>query len=77
METELVENIYWAVHTFLLQFQTWSFSPLAEETYSLKPILCFWPIQTDGRDKSQLTLTVVGMGSEGFIEVALSCFFVF
>ncbi|XP_035460487.2 cilia- and flagella-associated protein 65 isoform X2 [Scophthalmus maximus] len=56
------------LHPNEISFQTWSFSPLAEETYSLKPILCFWPIQTDGRDKSQLTLTVVGMGSEGFIE---------
>ncbi|XP_040004712.1 cilia- and flagella-associated protein 65 isoform X2 [Xiphias gladius] len=48
--------------------QTWSFSPLTEKTYSLKPTLTFWPIQTDERNKSHLTLKVVGMGSKGFIE---------
>ncbi|XP_070694450.1 cilia- and flagella-associated protein 65 [Pempheris klunzingeri] len=48
--------------------QTWSFSPQEEKTYKLKPILTFWPIQTPGCNESQLTLTVVGMGSKGFIE---------
>lgn len=58
-----------------LQVQTWSFSPLAEKTYTLKPTLTFWPIQTPGCNKSHLTLKVLGMGSKGFIEVWLSlCF---
>ncbi|XP_070832675.1 LOW QUALITY PROTEIN: cilia- and flagella-associated protein 65 [Chaetodon trifascialis] len=48
--------------------QIWSFSPLAEKTYTLKPTLTFWPIQTPGCNKSQLTLEVVGVGSKGFIE---------
>ncbi|KAM7380772.1 hypothetical protein PAMP_004045 [Pampus punctatissimus] len=48
--------------------QTWSFSPLAERTYTLKPILTFWPTQTPECNESHLTLTVVGMGSKGFIE---------
>lgn len=61
-----------------LQVQIWSFSPLAEKTYTLRPTLTFWPIQTPGCNKSQLTLKVVGMGSKGFIEVGLSfcmCYF--
>ncbi|XP_033474057.2 cilia- and flagella-associated protein 65 [Epinephelus lanceolatus] len=48
--------------------QIWSFSPLAEKIYTLKPTLTFWPVQTPGCNKSQLTLKVVGMGSKGFIE---------
>ncbi|XP_069010849.1 cilia- and flagella-associated protein 65 [Embiotoca jacksoni] len=48
--------------------QTWSFTPLAEETYTLKPTLTFWPIRTDGSNRSHLTLTVVGTGSKGSIE---------
>ncbi|XP_071348758.1 cilia- and flagella-associated protein 65 isoform X2 [Trachinotus anak] len=48
--------------------QTWSFTPLAEKTYTLKPTLTFWPVQTDGCQKSHLTLKVVGIGSKGFIE---------
>uniref|UniRef100_A0A671V1Z9 Cilia and flagella associated protein 65 n=1 Tax=Sparus aurata TaxID=8175 RepID=A0A671V1Z9_SPAAU len=49
--------------------QIWSFSPLAEETYTLKPTLTFWPIQTPGCNMSQLSLKVVGEGCKGFIEV--------
>ncbi|KAM9851178.1 cilia- and flagella-associated protein 65 [Aulostomus maculatus] len=48
-------------------FQTWSFSPLEEKTYTLEPTLTFWPTQFPGY-KSLLTLNVVGMGSKGFIE---------
>ncbi|XP_070771214.1 cilia- and flagella-associated protein 65 [Enoplosus armatus] len=48
--------------------QIWSFSPLAEKTYTLKATLTFWPIQTPGCNESHLTLKVVGMGSKGFIE---------
>ncbi|KAJ4933197.1 hypothetical protein JOQ06_030032 [Pogonophryne albipinna] len=48
--------------------QTWSFSPLEEKTYTLKPTFTFWSMQTTGCNKSQLTLVVVGTGSKGFIE---------
>ncbi|XP_044073745.1 cilia- and flagella-associated protein 65 isoform X2 [Siniperca chuatsi] len=48
--------------------QIWSFSPMAEKTYTLKPTLTFWPIQTPGSNESHLTLKVVGIGSKGFIE---------
>ncbi|XP_037646659.1 cilia- and flagella-associated protein 65 isoform X1 [Sebastes umbrosus] len=48
--------------------QIWSFSPLEEKRYTLKPTLSFWPIQTPGCNMSHLTLKVVGMGSKGFIE---------
>uniref|UniRef100_UPI0037E8BD37 cilia- and flagella-associated protein 65 n=1 Tax=Semicossyphus pulcher TaxID=241346 RepID=UPI0037E8BD37 len=48
--------------------QIWSFSPLEEKSYTLKPTLTFWPIQTPGSNKSQLTLNVVGMGSQGYIK---------
>ncbi|KAL6100579.1 cfap65 [Pungitius sinensis] len=48
--------------------QIWSFSPLYEKTYTLKPTLSFWPIQTPGCNKSHLTLEVVGSGSKGLIE---------
>ncbi|XP_077947353.1 cilia- and flagella-associated protein 65 isoform X2 [Gasterosteus aculeatus] len=48
--------------------QIWSFSPLCEKTYTLKPTLSFWPIQTPGCNKSHLTLEVVGSGSKGSIE---------
>lgn len=49
----------------------WFFRPMEEKTYTLRPTLDFWPIQTPGCDKSKLALTVVGMGCEGFIEVQL------
>uniref|UniRef100_A0A3Q0SAU0 Si:ch1073-349o24.2 n=1 Tax=Amphilophus citrinellus TaxID=61819 RepID=A0A3Q0SAU0_AMPCI len=48
--------------------QTWSFTPLAEKTYTLEPTLTYWPIQTGGPNKSHLTLVVEGMGSRGSIE---------
>ncbi|XP_067459268.1 cilia- and flagella-associated protein 65 [Thunnus thynnus] len=48
--------------------QTWSFSPLAEKTYTLKPTLTFWPTQTPECNISHLTLKVVGTGSIGFIK---------
>ncbi|GAA6231328.1 coiled-coil domain-containing protein 108 [Lates japonicus] len=56
------------LHPNEISILTWSFSPLAERAYTLKPTLTFWPIQTDGCNKSHLTLKVVGMGSTGFIE---------
>ncbi|XP_056292370.1 cilia- and flagella-associated protein 65 [Pseudoliparis swirei] len=48
--------------------QIWSFSPLEEKAYTLKPTLTFWPVQTPGCNESHLTLKVVGFGSQGFIE---------
>ncbi|XP_068557648.1 cilia- and flagella-associated protein 65 [Cebidichthys violaceus] len=48
--------------------QIWSFRPQGEKTYTLKPTLTFWPIQTPGCNESHLTLKVVGLGSKGFIE---------
>ncbi|KAM9346883.1 cilia- and flagella-associated protein 65 [Symphorus nematophorus] len=48
--------------------QMWSFTPLAEKTYTLTPTLTFWPTQTPESNKFQLTLKVEGTGSEGFIE---------
>lgn len=67
---------YYCLYWLTLQVQTWSFSPLAEKTYTLKPTLTFWPTQIPECNKSHLTLKVVGMGSKGFIEVGLSCWFV-
>ncbi|XP_053184754.1 cilia- and flagella-associated protein 65 [Scomber japonicus] len=48
--------------------QTWSFSPLEEKAYTLKPTLTFWPTQTPECNTSQLTLKVVGCGCIGVIE---------
>ncbi|KAK9537382.1 hypothetical protein VZT92_005007 [Zoarces viviparus] len=48
--------------------QMWSFSPLAEQTYTLKPTLTFWPIQSPRLNVSHVALNVVGLGSKGFIE---------
>uniref|UniRef100_A0A8C6VY14 Si:ch1073-349o24.2 n=1 Tax=Nothobranchius furzeri TaxID=105023 RepID=A0A8C6VY14_NOTFU len=50
----------------------WTFSPLAEESYTLQPTLNFWPVQSDGSKRWNLTLEVVGRGAKGFIEVGLS-----
>ncbi|XP_070400520.1 cilia- and flagella-associated protein 65 isoform X3 [Nothobranchius furzeri] len=49
--------------------QVWTFSPLAEESYTLQPTLNFWPVQSDGSKRWNLTLEVVGRGAKGFIEV--------
>ena len=65
-------ELFYTFHN--LQVQIWSFSPLAEETYTLKPTLTFWPMQTPGCNMSQLTLKVVGEGSKGFIEVRLKLY---
>ncbi|CAL8266013.1 unnamed protein product [Lota lota] len=48
--------------------QTWSFSPLEETTYHLKPSLTFWPIQTPGCETSRLGLEVTAMGCQGTIQ---------
>lgn len=51
------------------QAQIWSFSPCEEKTYTVRPTLTFWPVQTPGSNESQLRLKVVGIGFKGFIEV--------
>lgn len=66
--------IWYCFHWLTLQFQTWSFSPLEEKTYTIEPTITFWPIQTPGCNKSQLPLKVVGVGAKGFIEVWLPVF---
>ncbi|KAK2906267.1 cilia- and flagella-associated protein 65 [Channa argus] len=63
-----VEPAAGELHPNEISVQTWSFSPLAQETYTVKPILTFWPIQTDGCNMSELSLKVEGMGSSGFIK---------
>ncbi|KAK5609720.1 hypothetical protein CRENBAI_024656 [Crenichthys baileyi] len=45
--------------------QTWSFSPLAEKTYTFKPTLSF---QSDDSEELHLTLELIGMSSTGSIE---------
>nr|XP_046260401.1 cilia- and flagella-associated protein 65 isoform X2 [Scatophagus argus] len=67
-ELIFVEPAAGELHPNESSVQLWSFSPLAEKAYTLKPTLTFWPMQTPGCNKSQLTLKVVGMGSKGFIE---------
>ncbi|KAM8857620.1 cilia- and flagella-associated protein 65 isoform 2-T2 [Synchiropus picturatus] len=47
--------------------QAWTFSPQAEETYTAKPSLSFWPVQTPGSNKSQMSLSVVGVGAVGLL----------
>lgn len=51
--------------------QMWTFSPLAENAYTLEPTLTYWPVQSHGSIKSHLTLVVEGVGSRGWIEVEL------
>ncbi|KAL0985623.1 hypothetical protein UPYG_G00159560 [Umbra pygmaea] len=48
--------------------QTWSFKPLEEMVYNLKPNLTFWAIQMPGSKKSRLSLKFVGMASKGSIK---------
>lgn len=67
--------IYWAVGLLLLQIQMWSFCPLEEKTYTIKPTLTFWSIQSDGSNKAHLALEVVGIGSKGSLQVGLSLAF--
>ncbi|KAM3608146.1 uncharacterized protein V6R79_020059 [Siganus canaliculatus] len=48
--------------------QMWSFSPLAEKSYSLTSTLTYWPIHAPGSDRSQLTLRLLGVACKGFIK---------
>ncbi|RVE57706.1 hypothetical protein OJAV_G00201940, partial [Oryzias javanicus] len=52
--------------------QVWSFRPGSEKTHQTKPTLTFWPVQSDGSEKSQLTLELVGTGSRGSIKAETS-----
>ncbi|KAM6946159.1 cilia- and flagella-associated protein 65 [Aplochiton taeniatus] len=47
---------------------TWTFNPLEETVYTLKPHIHFWPIQNPACRKSHLQLKVLGMSSKGSIQ---------
>ncbi|KAJ8383584.1 hypothetical protein AAFF_G00216570 [Aldrovandia affinis] len=51
------------------QVLKWSFSPLAEMLYTLRPSLTFWPVEATGNRKSRLCIQVVGLASTGSIQV--------
>nr|XP_023695931.1 cilia- and flagella-associated protein 65 isoform X2 [Paramormyrops kingsleyae] len=48
--------------------QVWSFTPLAESLYTLKPSLMFWPTQSPGCRKSRLSVRVMGFATQGSIQ---------
>ncbi|XP_066544141.1 cilia- and flagella-associated protein 65 isoform X2 [Amia ocellicauda] len=52
--------------------QTWSFTPLAETQYCLKPCLVFCPLRTQSSissiKKTRLSLRVMGLAAQGTIE---------
>ncbi|KAG7330997.1 hypothetical protein KOW79_004966 [Hemibagrus wyckioides] len=50
------------------QIQTWSFTPLEEMAYNMKPSLIFWPIQKPECKRSRLSLKVVGLSAKGSIQ---------
>ncbi|XP_061081714.1 cilia- and flagella-associated protein 65 [Conger conger] len=50
------------------QVLKWSFAPLAEMQYNLRPCLTFWPTQVPGSKKSRLFLQVVGLASTGSLQ---------
>ncbi|KAK3543244.1 hypothetical protein QTP70_014102, partial [Hemibagrus guttatus] len=54
------------------QIQTWSFTPLEERAYNMKPSLIFWPIQKPECKRSRLSLKVVGLSAKGSIEAGRS-----
>ncbi|XP_046903244.1 cilia- and flagella-associated protein 65 [Hypomesus transpacificus] len=49
--------------------QMWSFTPMEEMGYSLKPSLTFWPAQMPDCRKCRLPLKIIGTASEGSIQV--------
>ena len=49
----------------------WSFTPMEEMGYSLKPSLTFWPAQMPDCRKCRLPLKIIGTASEGSIQVRL------
>ncbi|KAK2849898.1 hypothetical protein Q7C36_008681 [Tachysurus vachellii] len=54
------------------QVQTWSFTPVEEITYNMKPSLIFWPIQNPEYKRSRLSLKVVGLSAKGSIQAGHS-----
>lgn len=48
--------------------QTWSFTPVKEKVFTLKPILTLWPLQYPEHENIHLHLEVTGTGSAGFIQ---------
>lgn len=56
-----------------LKVQTWSFTPVKEKVFTLKPILTLWPLQYPEHENIHLHLEVTGTGSVGFIQVRQFC----
>ncbi|XP_029113584.1 cilia- and flagella-associated protein 65 [Scleropages formosus] len=52
--------------------QMWSFTPLAEMLYTLKPSLTFWPAESPENRRSRLCISVVGSASQGSMQA--ECF---
>ncbi|XP_016378792.1 coiled-coil domain-containing protein 108-like [Sinocyclocheilus rhinocerous] len=48
--------------------QKWSFAPIEEMMYSMKPSLTFWPVQTPQCKKSRLTIKALGLASKGSLQ---------
>ncbi|RXN28038.1 coiled-coil domain-containing protein 108 [Labeo rohita] len=51
-----------------LKVQKWSFAPIEEMTYNMKPSLTFWPVQMPQCKKSRLTIKAVGLASKGSLQ---------
>ncbi|XP_050976101.1 cilia- and flagella-associated protein 65 [Labeo rohita] len=51
-----------------LKVQKWSFAPIEETTYNMKPSLTFWPVQMPQCKKSRLTIKAVGLASKGSLQ---------
>ncbi|KAI5107294.1 cilia- and flagella-associated protein 65, partial [Silurus meridionalis] len=54
------------------QVLTWSFTPIEEMTYNMKPNLIFWPIQKPESKRSRLSIEVVGLSAKGSIQTGIS-----
>ncbi|KAF4109419.1 cilia- and flagella-associated protein 65 isoform X1 [Onychostoma macrolepis] len=48
--------------------QKWSFAPIEEMMYSMKPSLTFWPVQMPQSKKSRLIIKAVGLASKGSLQ---------
>uniref|UniRef100_A0A9J8A7U6 Si:ch1073-349o24.2 n=1 Tax=Cyprinus carpio carpio TaxID=630221 RepID=A0A9J8A7U6_CYPCA len=48
--------------------QKWSFAPIEEMMYSMKPSLTFWPVQMPQCKKSRLTIKALGLASKGSLQ---------
>ncbi len=58
-----------SIFFFCFQVQKWSFAPIEEMMYSMKPSLTFWPVQMPQCKKSRLTIKAVGLASKGSLQV--------